>query len=547
MENLRLLLLVSLAFVGLMLWQAWLEDYGPKPETVTTAQTEETLNQAETAMMDDVPEAAQSALDDKPPIVPTEAKGSKTSQRIIVETDVYKAEIDTYGGDLREIDLKAYPVSSDRPDIPLILMSDQDGAFYAAQGGVLSKQTGVNHHTIYQADEAEYRLLESDQSIDVNLHWQGDDLSVEKIYTFQRDSYLINVSYRLKNTGTTEWQGRIYNQLHRKHTEEGRKMLPTFTGAAVSTPEKRYEKVAFDDMQENPVSIDTDEGWVAMLQHYFVSALIPPVGQKHHYYSKVVNSDHYIIGLYGSAVSLQPGEEVTVSTELYSGPKSQKKLEKIAPGLDLTVDYGVLWFIAKPLYWLLDKFHAITGNWGWAIIFVTVVIKLAFFPLSAMGFRSMAKMRKMQPRMVALKERYGSDKARLNQAMMELYKTEKINPLGGCFPILIQIPVFLALYWVLLETVDLRQAPFMLWIKDLSIADPYFVLPLVMGASMFLQQKLNPAPLDPMQAKIMQFLPIIFTVFFAFFPAGLVLYWVVNNILSIAQQWAITLQIESES
>lgn len=544
MENLRLLLTVSLAFVGLMLWQAWQQDYGQQPTTVQQPVVNSTSQTNPVQGNDDVPVAAHA---DAPTLVSAGQESGKTSQRIRVKTDVYDLELDTYGGDVRRVALLKYPVSSKQPDIPLILMNDQNGDFYTAQGGILSQQVGVDHHTIYQADQNQYVLPEGQDSLEVILKWQGDGLAVEKIYTFHRDSYLIDVAYQVTNTGSENWSGRIYQQLHRKHTDEARKMLPTFTGAAVSTPEKRYEKVSFDDMEDAPVSIDTREGWVAMLQHYFVSALIPTAGEQHHYYSKVVNNDHYIIGLYGMPVSLAAGESLTETTQLYTGPKSQKKLEKIAPGLDLTVDYGVLWFIAKPLYWCLDLFHTLTGNWGWAIILVTILIKVIFYPLSAMGFRSMARMRTMQPRLMALKDRYGSDKQRLNQAMMELYKTEKINPLGGCFPILIQIPVFLALYWVLLETVDLRQAPFMLWIKDLSIADPYFVLPLIMGASMFLQQKLNPAPLDPMQAKIMQFLPVIFTLFFAFFPAGLVLYWVVNNILSIAQQWMITKQIESES
>ena len=543
MENMRLLLLVSLGFVGLLLWQAWQKDYAPEqPSNQETYidQSNVTGDADSEITRDDLPEAV--TTDETPP-VRNETEGTP-GKRIIVETDVYSAEIDTYGGDLRKIALKQYPISSDQPQIPYVLLEDSKGQFYASQGGLLSKQSTANHHTIYQSEKNNYALAEGEDSVDIVLSWSDENVHVEKIFTFHRNNYLFETTYRVKNLSDDNWNGRVYEQLHRKHSEEARKMLPTFTGAAISTPEKRYEKIKFDDMEESPVSRESSEGWAAMLQHYFVSALIPEKDQTFHYYSKVLNGDHYIIGLYGPQFTVEPGSSAERKMSIYSGPKSQKVLEKIAPGLELTVDYGVLWFIAKPLYWLLDKMHSLSGNWGWAIILVTILIKIFFYPLSAMGFKSMARMRNIQPRMLAIRDRYGKDKARLNQAMMELYKQEKINPLGGCFPILIQIPVFLALYWVLLETVEIRQAPFMLWIRDLSIADPYFVLPVIMGASMFVQQKLNPAPMDPVQAKVMQFLPIIFTGFFAFFPAGLVLYWVVNNILSIAQQWMITRQIE---
>lgn len=543
MENLRLLLLVSLGFVSLLLWQAWQKDYAPQPsvsENSNLTQSNVPVEVVSEVTKKDLPEAASA---DESTLVQDKSVAT-TGERINVETDVYSAEINTYGGDLRRIALKQYPVSSEQPKQPYILLDDREGQFYTSQGGFLSKQSAANHHTIYLAEKNNYTMSEGEDSIDVVLSWSDEAIQVEKIFTFHRDSYLFEVTYRVKNLSADSWNGRLYEQLHRKHSEEARKMLPTFTGAAISTPEKRYEKIKFDDMEENPVSRDSTEGWVAMLQHYFVSALIPEKDQTYHYYSKVLSGDHYIIGMYGPQFTVEPGASVERTTTIYSGPKSQKVLERIAPGLELTVDYGVLWFIAKPLYWLLDKMHSLSGNWGWAIILVTILIKAFFYPLSAMGFKSMARMRNIQPRMLAIRERYGKDKARLNQAMMDLYKQEKINPLGGCFPILIQIPVFLALYWVLLETVEMRQAPFMLWIRDLSIADPYFVLPLIMGASMFVQQKLNPAPMDPVQAKVMQFLPVIFTVFFAFFPAGLVLYWVANNILSIAQQWMITRQIE---
>ena len=308
----------------------------------------------------------------------------------------------------------------------------------------------------------------------------------------------------------------------------------------------RYEKISFEDMQEEKISKTIRNGWAAMIKHYFVTALIPGSSEEYHYYTLYLDSretglsrDRYVIGATGPLLSIAPGEVIADKHSLYVGPKSQHRLENLAPGLELTVDYGKLWFIAKPLFWCLEKFHSLTGNWGWAIILVTLMLKLLFYNLSAAGYRSMARMRKVQPRLMAIRDRYKDDRTRLNKAMMDMYKQEKINPLGGCFPILVQIPVFIALYWVLLESVELRQAGFIFWLKDLSTADPYFILPVVMGITMFVQQKLNPAPMDPVQEKVMMTLPFVFTIFFAFFPSGLVLYWVVNNVLSIAQQWLI--------
>jgi YidC/Oxa1 family membrane protein insertase len=298
-------------------------------------------------------------------------------------------------------------------------------------------------------------------------------------------------------------------------------------------------------MEDNNLNRDISGGWMAIIQNYFLAAWIPGEKSNNKYYSRVVDGDRYVLGYVGKQNRVSPGSQQTVSSRLYAGPKDQDKLASIATGLDLTVDYGILTFISQPLFWLLEKIHGIVNNWGWAIIILTMLIKLMFFKLSEASYKSMANMRKLAPRLKSLKERYGDDKQKLNQAMMDMYKTEKINPLGGCLPVLVQIPVFIALYWVLLESVELRQAPFMLWLKDLSVADPYFVLPLIMGVTMLIQQKLNPAPMDPIQAKVMMILPVVFTVFFAFFPAGLVLYWVVNNTLSIAQQWVITKRVEA--
>jgi YidC/Oxa1 family membrane protein insertase len=324
--------------------------------------------------------------------------------------------------------------------------------------------------------------------------------------------------------------------------------IPTFTGGAIYTPEDKYEKISFDDMAENPLRRDVTGGWVAMMQHYFVASWMPGAEARSRFYSTDLGYKRFAIG-YQNLVptSIAPGDTGRLTAQLYVGPKEHKRLTKLAEGMELTVDFGWLTVISAPLFWLLVVIHDWVRNWGWAIIILTVLIKLAFYPLSAASYKSMANMRRLQPKMKSIKERYGKDRQRMNQAMMELYKTEKINPLGGCLPIVIQIPVFIALYWVLLESVEMRQAPFALWLRDLSTPDPYYVLPIIMGATMFLQQQLNPAPLDPIQKKVMTFLPLVFTIFFLFFPAGLVLYWVVNNILSIAQQWHITRRIESKA
>lgn len=356
---------------------------------------------------------------------------------------------------------------------------------------------------------------------------------------------MINLDYLIRNDSATVWTGRAYEQLQRAKPKSKRSLVYTFTGAALSTPEKRYEKFDYDDLEDAALDVEVTDGWVGILEHYFVGALIPPADDLSHFYSIVLDTSRYVVGYWSPALQLAPAASGEIKSSIYIGPKLQEVLQNVAPGLELSVDFGVLWFIAKPLFSTLQFIKDITGNWGWAIIIITFLLKLVFYPLSAAGYRSMAKMRKVQPRMMAIKERHGSDRTRMNQAMMELYKEEKINPLGGCLPILVQIPVFISLYWVLLESVELRQAPFALWIVDLSAKDPLYVLPLIMGVSMWIQQKLNPAPMDPVQQKVMQILPIAFTVFFMFFPSGLVLYWVVNNVLSIAQQWQITRAIEN--
>ncbi|MEE8263077.1 MAG: membrane protein insertase YidC [Gammaproteobacteria bacterium] len=543
MDTTRLILVVSLGLVLLLIWQAWQQEYGIAPSgreaPVASPEAVEGPADVPTVVSEEQPESPEALQE-------TVQSPLESAQRIYVHTDVLDVEIDTRGGDIRTAKLLKYPVSVKQPDEPFLLLNDTPPMIFLVQGGFRTRDPAPTHHAVYQVAETEYRLEEGSDEIRIPLTWHSENgLSVTKVYTFQRGSYLIDMSYEVDNRTQKPWRGHLYGQLQRNESDNGNRsrFIYTYTGAAISSPDNRYEKIKFKAMEEQNLSRNIKDGWIAMLQHYFVAALIPDPGREYHYYTLALGDGRYVAGLYGPDQAIAPNGRGTFQLRVYVGPKIQKTLAAIAPDLDLTVDYGWLWFIGQLLYWLLEKLFAITGNWGWAIVLVTIVIKALFFPLSAASYRSMANMRRVQPRMMAVRERFGNDRARMNQAMMELYKEEKINPLGGCLPIVVQIPVFIALYWVLLESVELRQADFMLWIHDLSTRDPYFVLPLLMGVSMFLQQKLNPAPIDPVQAKVMQLMPVIFTFFFAFFPAGLVLYWLVNNILSIAQQWLITRRI----
>jgi len=553
MDNIRLVLIAAISLVLYLLWQAWQEDYGAPLQSVAEQTAVEMTQQAagvpSLPEASDMPQAATPGTQATAPIdSPVAAGPLSKGGRILVETDLYRAEIDTTGADLRVLELKQYPVDIGHPDAPLRLMQDTTPGLFVAQGGLLGRHEGLpTHKDRFEAASGSYVMAADAQSLEVALEWAGaGGLEVTRVYTFHRGDHVIDVGYRIRNQGEQGIKLRQYAQFQRTPPADAGKsnFVRTYTGGALSSPDNRYQKVDFDDMQEADIDVQTSNGWAAMLQHYFVGAWVPPVADTWQYYSKSLPGERYVLGLYGPAQDIGPGEERQVGLQLYAGPKTQSRLAALAPGLELTVDYGWLWMIAQPLFWLLKHLHGLLGNWGWSILALTLLIKLAFFQLSATSYKSMANMRRVQPKMVMIKERYGSDRQRMNQAMMELYKTEKINPLGGCLPILVQIPVFIALYWVLLESVELRQAPFMLWIKDLSIKDPYFVLPLLMGVTMFAQQKLNPAPMDPIQQKVMGMLPIIFTVFFAFFPAGLVLYWLANNLLSITQQWVITRRIE---
>jgi len=545
MDNVRFILFVFLIFFGVILFQQWEVDYGPKPDVAAQEASDPVITGETVAPATDVPSSARGSLDD--------VAGSRLAlsaaaahQLVRVVTDVVTLELDTRGGDIRDMQLTQYPVSKDRPDEPVHLMSEKE-LFFVAQSGFLGdEKVAPNHHSLWHAAATEYQMAPGENTLRVPLTWTSPEgVTVTKTYVLRRGEYRIGLEQTVTNHAATVWKARQYVQLQRKDPGDKAKdaFIRTYTGGVIYTAEENYKKIEFKEMEDNKERT-SKTGWSAMIQHYFLAAWIPSSDVDNTFYTKALSEQHFVIGSYSSPAEVAANETRTFTAELFAGPKLQRVLEQTAPGLELTVDYGSLTIVAKPIFWLLEQFHKMFDNWGWAIIFVTISLKAMFFKLSEASYRSMAGMRKLQPKMQELKERYGSDKQKLNSAMMELYRQEKANPLGGCLPILVQIPVFIALYWVLIETVEMRQAPFIFWLNDLSSKDPFFVLPLIMGVSMFFQQKLSPPPADPMQAKVMQFFPVMFTGFFAFFPSGLVLYWVVNNILSILQQWVITRQVE---
>ena len=548
MDNQRLFLFFGLAMVLMLIWQAWEEHNAPRLPPATTPVTAAPAPAATPGVPQvSVPRAAEAT-----PATPKPSEGLASATRIQVRTDVVDAVIDSQGGDLRELSLRQYPVAQDKPEEAFPLLRDAGPELFIAQSGLIGVEGEYpNHRTLFTVEASRYTLADGQNELRVPLSWRAPDgVRYTKTYIFRRGSYVVDIEFALQNDTRREWSGYLYNQFQRSHTASGGmfNVVPSYTGGAIYTPENKYEKIPLDDMAKKPLKREVTGGWVAMLQHYFVGSWMPVADQRNEFYSDVLDGTRHVLGLkHLTPTTVAPGARGVIRSSLYAGPKEQAILKQLpAEGMNLTVDYGFLTVISAPLFWLLSWFHRLSGNWGWAIILLTVLIKAAFYPLSAKSYQSMAHMRKMQPRMKALKERFGDDRQKLNQAMMELYKSEKINPLGGCLPILIQIPVFLALYWVLLESVEMRQAPWVLWIKDLSAQDPYYILPIVMGASMFVQQKLNPQPLDPIQQKVFMILPFMFTAMFLFFPAGLVLYWTVNNVLSIAQQWRITRVIEGK-
>ena len=519
------------SFSLIVLWGEWTRQNQP-PAPVTSVAKD--LTTTPEATIRSKPQLATSA--------PAESPKTVSGKKIFVTTDTFAVELGTTGGNIERLDLLQHRNANDKSK-PITLMQHHGELTYLAQSGLLGKGLPT-HNAEFSAAADSYKLNEGQNTVEVRMTAVGTEgVHVSKVYTFHRASYLVDVAYEIENTSAIALTPSAYFQLVRdSSTPEGASsFVPTYTGAAIYTDQEKFQKVEFSDIEKNKVTLpkSPDNGWVGMVQHYFVSAWLPQGKASREFYAKHLDGNLFSTGVILPLASIEPGQSTRFSTPLYIGP-AQTKLDEIAPGLGLTVDYGIFTIFATPLFWLMSLLNDWVHNWGLAIILLTVLIKLAFFPLSATSYRSMAKMRLVAPKLEKIKQQYGDDRERLNRAMMDLYKTEKINPLGGCLPVLIQIPVFIGLYWAILESVELRHAPFIGWINDLSATDPYYILPVIMGISMLIQSKLNPVPADPLQAKIMQIMPIAFSVVFFFFPAGLVLYSIVNNILSITQQWYIT-------
>ena len=553
MDFQRTLLIGAIAVVGVLTLQQWNKDY-PGTSPTTAIPQSVSSNQAGSDLPVLSSDNTIPAIDD--------TTASPSAELISVRTNTIDALIDPAGGDIISLTLPQYPAvlpSEGEASIPFQLLVNSPGCqgeltcVFTAQSA-LAKTDGPdasNKRGVYQVKDINFTLEDGQDTVTVDLFKSNDGVDITKTLTFYRDRYDISVNYTIVNNSDQVWRDQLYAQLKRDNSEDPSQInskapMNTYLGAAVRSNDEPYTKLAFDEIAEDPFAQQVKGGYAAMLQHYFVSAWIPDQNKEHHYYSRKDRQGHNFVGFYDAPLVVQPGETVATGATLYVGPKDQDSLKKLSEGLELTVDYGMLWFLAQPLFTILTWIHSLVGNWGWSIILLTVLVKAVFYPLNATSFRSMAKMRKLSPKLQELKEKYGDDRQKMSQAMMELYKEEKVNPMGGCLPILVQMPVFIALYWTLLESVQLRHAPWLGWIHDLSQMDPYFILPLIMGASMFIQQMLNPTPPDPVQAKVMKFMPLIFTFFFLFFPAGLVLYWVTNNVLSIIQQYIITKQIEKE-
>ena len=543
MDTRRLVLFVIFSMSILMLWDAWQRQHAPVEATVSQAVTNSAAVNQNMA-----PTAGASAA--SPSDLPVGNGDYKllSGQRISVTTDLFKADIETVGGDLRRLELLKHRASDDEKANFVLLDDAAKPMIYVAQTGLIGADLPT-HNATFTSNASSYQMADGQDKLEVRLSWaNANGVSVDKVYTFHRNRYDIDVSYEIKNGTAAAITPTVYYQIvHDSESNQGSALMPTFTGGSYYSEATKFKKLAFKDMVKEPLSITSKDGWVGLLQHYFVSAWIPKDGLERKFYTDKLSDKIYRIGTKSTLSTIAPGASLTVPARLFSGPQTKHDLKATAPGLEYTVDYGWLTVIAAPLFWLLDKIHSLVKNWGVAIILLTILIKAAFFRLSASGYRSMAQMRELAPRLQSMKEKFGDDRQKMQMAMMDLYKKEKINPMGGCFPILIQVPVFIALYWVLLGSVELRHAPFFGWIKDLSAIDPYYILPILMGATMIIQTKLNPKPTDPMQAKIMTWMPVVFSVFFFFFPAGLVLYWLVNNVLSIAQQWYVNKMIHAEN
>lgn len=550
MDFQRYLLIGAIAVLSYMLVVEWTHFQQKHADAVTSAAALAAPSATAPTTDADVPAVTNAA----PEAHANSAASATTPNRLIhVRTDVLDIQIDRNGGDIVYAALPKFAAKLDAPDEPFILLQQDAKRVYTAQSGLIGIDSNSGR-PLYQSDRDDYALSSDATSLTVTLNFETEQhIVVQKVFKFRRGDYLVDINYHVENKSETPWQGTMYGRLKRDDSKDpsvvsGGFGISSFLGAAInkvdaaSNKNDGYHKLPFKEMADKPLKIQQQGGWLAFVQHYFLSAWIPAADQQNNFETATRDGMH--LGWFTSAMqTIAPNASADFSARFYAGPKDQYRLRTISPGLDLAVDYGFLWWIAQPLFYCLTKIHGWIGNWGWSIMALTFGVKILLFWLNAKAYISMANMRRVQPKLVEIRERYADDKQKQSQEMMNLYKTEKINPLGGCLPMVIQMPVFLALYWMLLESVELRHAPWILWIKDLSAMDPYYVLPIIMGGSMFLQQKLNPPPPDPMQAKMMQYMPIMFTFFFLWFPSGLVLYYIVNNLLSIAQQYIITKRI----
>lgn len=564
MQTQRTILWVIFATSLFFLWDAWMRHTGqpgffsPNAPAVQAPGTASDTRAPGARSDASVPTASAggttvpgtAAVPGAPGVPPTAATAAGRVLRLA--NDVLALEIDSLGGEVRRAELLRHRDAIDNTT-NVLLFTSGNGRTYVAQSGLIGAPDGQSfptHRTPFQAQAAEARLAEGAGEVSLSMTSESGGLRVTKTYTLARGSYEVKVRHEIANVSGAPLSPTLYLQLARDSAEpaDSSKFYSTYTGPVVYSDADKFQKVDWSSIGKGNASHTktANDGWVAIIQHYFLSAWVPrPADAPREFYTRKVDADLYTVGIKQPLAAIAPGATATVDSDLFVGPQDQPVLEKVAPGLDLAVDYGWLTVVAKPIYWLLQQLHKLVGNWGWAIVLLTIVIKTIFFPLQAASYRSMARMKKVTPKLMALREKFGDDRVKLNAAMMELYKTEKINPLGGCLPIVVQIPVFIALYWVLLASVEMRDAPWIGWIRDLAAPDPFYVLPLVMAATMIIQTRLNPTPPDPMQARMMQIMPIVFSVMFFFFPAGLVLYWLVNNIYSIVQQWVITKRVET--
>lgn len=558
MDNQRIFLYGALFFVLFLIWDTWQKEHAPQRSPITAEQRQ--LAPADDLDRDlpQLESVGADAEDTNRPAERAEASAAEPDPErqqgdlVRVQTDVFDLTLNTRGGDIVRALLLEYPVDKNRPEEPVELLKRGNGELFVTQSGLrgANGSPSPDHNAIYETAASSYAMEAGDNALQISFTWRSENgVEIEKRYHFTRGRYEIELDYIVRNNTDSEWRGDAYVQLKKRQGDVERSFFDpssySYTGPAFYNGDK-YRKLDLEDIAEASLAETAQGGWAAMLQHYFLAAVIPPQDATNRYYAAAVANRTYRVGYVQPAISVAPEQEGEFENRLFIGPKLQDQLSEAAPRLELAVDYGILSIIGEPLFWLLDKIHYVVGNWGWAIIVLTLLIKVAFYKLQETSGKSMAKMRRMQPRLQALKERYGDDREKLNKAMMELYQKEKINPFAGCLPILIQMPVFIALYWVLLESVELRQADWMLWINDLSSPDPYYVLPVLMGVAMWGQQKLNPQPTDPIQARMLMIMPLMMVAFAVIMPAGLVLYWVVNTLLSAAQQWQINRVIEKK-